>query len=511
MRSALAFVALVAGCTADNSRPDAGSGDLARVLSDQGHDAATVPDLAVPAGCRKDTDCKGDRICVAGACVDPFDLAAAPVGDLATSPDLAASPACVNNGQCAALPHASGTCSAGQCAIAGCDPGYADCNKQAADGCEANIGGDPATCGSCGNACPMGNFCCSGKCADFTGDVKNCGGCGGICPVANNVPACVAGMCAVGKCSDGFANCNGVVGDGCEVDTRSDLKNCGGCGMACAKDAPACTKGVCGCPLGFADCDKNPANGCEVDVITDGKNCGACGNVCQQGYVCIMGACTCPNCQNAFPNAAAGCINGQCVFSGCRIGWANCDGNPQNGCEVQTSGDSKNCGACGVVCPQGNVCAGAACGCRTAADCPTGKACKGGACGSVCDVQSRCNGGCCLNGICSAGTAETACGASGVTCVDCSNNQLGSLCVAGHCGCTDVSQCPMGTAACDPMRQLCNRACSAIVKCPVGCCSAMANGVCLTGAATTACGQDGLCADCTKVGLMCDPVAFACM
>jgi hypothetical protein len=31
----------------------------------------TTPPPAAPAGCAKDTDCKGDRICQAGACTDP--------------------------------------------------------------------------------------------------------------------------------------------------------------------------------------------------------------------------------------------------------------------------------------------------------------------------------------------------------------------------------------------------------------------------------------------------------
>ncbi len=34
--------------------------------------AAASASLAVPVGCTKDTDCKGDRVCVGGSCTDPL-------------------------------------------------------------------------------------------------------------------------------------------------------------------------------------------------------------------------------------------------------------------------------------------------------------------------------------------------------------------------------------------------------------------------------------------------------
>ena len=56
--SALFALSLCAGCAASGS-----SGDAAI-------DAAT-PDQAASSGCSKDTDCKGDRVCVKGQCVAP--------------------------------------------------------------------------------------------------------------------------------------------------------------------------------------------------------------------------------------------------------------------------------------------------------------------------------------------------------------------------------------------------------------------------------------------------------
>jgi hypothetical protein len=39
----------------------------------------------------------------------------------------------------------------------------------------------------------------------------------------------------------------------------------------------------------------------------------------------------------------------QCTFT-CQPGYADCDGNPANGCEVNTTDDANNCGACGHGC-----------------------------------------------------------------------------------------------------------------------------------------------------------------
>ena len=64
MRIVLVLAALITGCTA----------------------ASAPATAAAPDACAKDTDCKGSRLCVAGACADSPDLAA-PFDDHA--PDLA--------------------------------------------------------------------------------------------------------------------------------------------------------------------------------------------------------------------------------------------------------------------------------------------------------------------------------------------------------------------------------------------------------------------------------------
>jgi hypothetical protein len=104
------------------------------------------------------------------------------------------------------------------------------------------------------------------------------------------------------------------------------------------------------CDAGWADCDANPKNGCEVQLASDGKNCGMCGVVCGNALVCKNGGCTCQQCN--FNNAKSKCVNQVCVLDSCNPGFADCDANPNNGCEVQTDNDPKNCGACKNVCPQ---------------------------------------------------------------------------------------------------------------------------------------------------------------
>ena len=51
------------------------------------------------------------------------------------------------------LPHAYPTCTSGICRLVGCDPGYGNCDRDAANGCELVLS-SPTNCGLCGNACP---------------------------------------------------------------------------------------------------------------------------------------------------------------------------------------------------------------------------------------------------------------------------------------------------------------------------------------------------------------------
>ncbi len=113
-------------------------------------------------------------------------------------------------------------------------------------------------------------------------------------------------------------------------------------------------------------------------------NCGACGHAC-----------------GAAANANVTCSAGACRLA-CSAGFADCDGNATNGCEVNLATDSMHCGSCATTC-QGATNAGPACAsgvCRLActagyADCDMNSAngCETGtdsnlmncgACGNVC-------------------------------------------------------------------------------------------------------------------------------
>lgn len=94
----------------------------------------------------------------------------------------------------------------------------------------------------------------------------------------------------------------------------------------------ACVSGGCGlvCQSLWGDCDNTLTNGCEYDLSYSRTDCGACGF----------------QCGNA--NATATCAAGVCQLT-CLTGYADCDGDPRNGCEADLV-SQQHCGACGVSC-----------------------------------------------------------------------------------------------------------------------------------------------------------------
>lgn len=108
-----------------------------------------------------------------------------------------------------------------------------------AEMCSGSLAACPADVG-----CTGGGECCTDMCVTLASDPMNCGGCGVVCNLANAVNSCVALTCAIEDCAPGFDNCNGVISDGCEIDTRSAGAHCGDCGVRCAY-GEVCTAGSC--------------------------------------------------------------------------------------------------------------------------------------------------------------------------------------------------------------------------------------------------------------------------
>jgi hypothetical protein len=223
---------------------------------------------------------------------------------------------------CPARPASLQGCVAGRCVLA-CLSGYQDCDGEATNGCEVDVRTDARNCGGCGRACRVAGgtgACTSGSCsvlacdpdrADCDGDAANgcevdtrtapahCGGCGRACAARSRaVASCAAGACAY-ACEAGFGDCDGVAGNGCEVDLRASAAHCGACGRACnpANATGACAASACAvaaCDGGFGDCDGDPANGCETDTRLSAAHCGRCGNACAAASACEAGACSAP-------------------------------------------------------------------------------------------------------------------------------------------------------------------------------------------------------------------------
>jgi hypothetical protein len=285
-------------------------------------------------------------------------------------------------------------CAGAVCAYSGCQADWLDCDQTPPNinGCESSRT-STASCGACGNACDtvhsLGATCVSGD--------------GG------------AIVCQYSGCQPGWADCNsdGADTDGCET-SLSTATNCGACGKACDmanSQGASCDDGTTcsytGCSSGYADCDTIPpdTNGCET-MVPMSATCDACGAACDtthsNGATCQMGT-----------------GGATCKYTGCGTGYANCNTTPPdtNGCETQTT-TATDCGACGRACDTktstGAKCSGGNCaytGCAKGyADCvttpPNTNGCESslsstascGSCNAACNTKTgaaSCNGATC--------------------------------------------------------------------------------------------------------------------
>jgi hypothetical protein len=324
--------------------------------------------------------------------------------------------------------------------------------------------------------------------------------CGGTC-----IPKCGPGAtldpasCTC-VCSPGLTNCSGNAATGCET-TLGTVDNCLGCGNSC-DDGNACTENVC-----------DPSTGCVATNIPDGTPCGTEG-------VCVNG--TCADC---VPGGTCGtdidcCDDEACCGSVCVP-------------RTALQNDINNCGACGVVCPDG-PCQVASC---VDGICQSAPEADGAACddGNPCTVDDHCMAGTCMGnpaengagcndgGICTDGTCVTC--APGQSCAadtDCCTDEIccGDVCVAKSALQDDPENCGACGTVCQETENLCEQ-----VACKQGQCviedaepgtacvdnPCVENGSCQDGVCQgspvkegTPCGVGGTCQDGTCV----EPISF---
>jgi len=258
---------------------------------------------------------------------------------------------CGTCGNTCNLPNSTPACMGGICQVASCSAGFANCNGMNADGCEVNTTTDMNHCGTCNTVCDLPNateVCGASLClitactapyencdaqnangceTNTQTDVNHCGMCNSACTLANATEACVNGSCAIGACEGAFRDCDMNAATGCEINSASDINNCGTCGTVCnfANAATSCNMGTCAmgmCNAGYTNCDNMATNGCEINTAADSMNCGACNN----------------NCATAMVNANVSCSMGTCQLGTCLSGYFNADNNAANGCECQYVG-----------------------------------------------------------------------------------------------------------------------------------------------------------------------------
>jgi hypothetical protein len=385
-------------------------------------DLAQVPpdadvDAAMDAGGTGALDAEPSSDSGAGG---PGDDAGADAGadgqDSGDAPDAGCPTLCQNT-------HGSASCATGNCEIT-CALGYADCDGDPGNGCEASTADQTMTCGGCALACTNahgGSACAGGLCSSTCdvgyGDcdanagngcetdlrsVSSCGACGVSCSNAHGSTACPAGSCAP-VCAGGFADCDGNPANGCETDTQNDPAHCGTCPRACGSNGQICVAGQCQaspCVAGRGECDGDLGVTCETDLTSSLGDCGFCGNTCSTA------------------NGTPRCSGSSCGVASCNAGFGNCDNGASNGCETPLASTTAHCGACGAACTNAHgttSCAASTC----VPSCSTGF--------GDCDSSRP-------NGFETALSSVTNCGACGRTCAGATGGT--ATCNAGVCGVT---------------------------------------------------------------------------
>lgn len=249
----------------------------------------------------------------------------------------------VNNcGACGAIcavENAEPVCEGGVCRILECLDGFADCNADAADGCETDLA-DPSLCGACGplpgvpgescGGCDLGIWFCDDEgglfCDGDPGEdaLNACGGCEDL----DEVPFEECGTCGTGLWVCDGDNDVRCVGD----DGEEALNACGGCASLEAIPETACGT----CDTGTWLCDGPDSISCSGDSGPGVLNeCGGCAPLEAAPLT------SCGTCDSGFWS----CVGTELVT--CRDDLGEEARNACGGCDALSAEPSTACGPCG--------------------------------------------------------------------------------------------------------------------------------------------------------------------
>lgn len=135
-----------------------------------------------------------------------------------------------------------------------------------------------------------------------------------------------------------------------------------------------------------------------VDTNSDAYHCGKCWNQCSNHEVCDSGSCKSPSAKTCSPACDS---NRRCCGETC----------------IDVLTDPKNCGICGVACPDGIACVDGKCDVKPTCQCSDGKVCdENGDCvvkcgSSLCRPDESCCGNTCttLDTVKHCGSCDNAC------------------------------------------------------------------------------------------------------
>ncbi|AKV04600.1 Tryptophan synthase alpha chain [Labilithrix luteola] len=299
--------------------------------------------------------------------------------------------------------------------------------------------------------------------------------------------AVVLGVAVLSACANSSLSAGG---DGPPVDTSGPSFT----GADAANPTPtASDAGMCNayeCPAPYATCP-GTSGLCTTDLSRDVDHCGSCDVQCPNPP---------PRIRQKL-HASFVCAQSRCQML-CTVGFGDCNGYVEDGCEKSLDADPANCGACGNACGAGVLCWKGACGC------PPGYTACGDQCVKLSDDDSNC--GACGH-VCDPDNAHSEvkswpCG------VDVYPPNVGFNCASSSCG----LHCSSGYADCN--KDTCRDGCETVLASDPENCGSCGNkcaadqvcdqGRCICDATQTRCGFD--CVDLQSDPLNCGACGNAC-